>query len=145
MKDIIMKQIKNATIYHCDYCSKISLSKGGMIRHEISCKKNPNNLTPCASCRYCIRDTYYVKEDDDSIHYTEDEIAAKAEYYEDSYGDYFDRLEYHKETVFTCEVDGKKMYHNKVKRLSKEKREVILSRCDKQMPQECENYGGIFL
>ena len=138
-----MKQIKNATIYHCDYCSKVSLSSGGMMRHEISCKKNPNNLTPCASCKYCIRDTYFVTEEDDSIHYSEKEINEKAAAYNTYYGDYFDRLEYHKITEFTCNIDGKKMYHNKVNRLSKEKREEILSRCDKQMPQECDAYEDI--
>lgn len=142
-----MKRIENATIYHCDYCSKVSQSKSGMRVHEISCKKNPNNLTPCASCKHCIRETYYVTEDDKYTHYSKEEIdaevAAREEYY-NLHTYCYDRLEYHKVTEFTCDVDGKKMYHNKVNRLSKEKREEILSRCDRQMPQECNNQESIY-
>ena len=46
MKELITK------VYKCDHCNKLSLSKGGMIRHETVCKKNPKNMCYCWDCKY---------------------------------------------------------------------------------------------
>jgi hypothetical protein len=138
-----MKKIENATIYHCDFCSKVSISKSGMSRHEISCKKNPNNKTPCASCQHCIKDFYFVIDNDYTKHYTEEEIENLKEDYDFKYDGCF-ALDCHKVTDFKCAIDNTKMFHNKVNALSKEKRDEIVSRCDKQMPQECTCYKSIY-
>ena len=135
-----MKKIK-ATVYHCDFCTKVSLSAGGMYLHEITCRKNPDNWTPCASCKHCNKNVYWETEEGDIYYSLEDvnKVAREVYYYVPETG-YEERLKYHKVTEFTCGIDAKKMYHNKVNRLSKEKREEIISRCDKQMPSECSNY-----
>ena len=144
-----MKKITDATIFHCDYCNKISLSAGGMRLHEISCKKNPVNLTPCASCIHCLRESSIISDQDYEVENIKigDEISkdflrryndGRFNYYAGEYGG--EEFAHHKITEFTCKVDGAKMYHNKVNRLSKAKAELIKSRCNKQMPNECSNY-----
>lgn len=37
-------------------------------------------------------------------------------------------------TEFTCKATGKKLYHNKVLRFNKVKRDSITNRCDEKMP-----------
>lgn len=44
---------------------------------------------------------------------------------------------------FICDIDGCKMYSNKIHRLSSEKAKQIKERCDRPMPdamKECANY-----
>ena len=134
-----MKKLTNQTIFKCEYCSKISKSGGGIRLHEVTCKKNPNNNTPCASCSYFKKKIkYFVDKSEDEDFEVGDEIyPSKNLKYSPEEG--FD-LRYHKEIYYTCGYDNKSMYHNKVNRFSKKIKEQIISRCDKQMPLECKYY-----
>lgn len=38
--------------YKCDYCSRMSSSKGAMTNHETHCRKNPNNKPMCDNCNW---------------------------------------------------------------------------------------------
>ena len=42
------------TLYTCDYCGRLSKSKGAMMKHEVACHKNPKNWTKCIDCQYLI-------------------------------------------------------------------------------------------
>ena len=45
-------KIETKPVYACEYCNKMSRSKGAMIRHEAACHKNPKNWTKCFDCKY---------------------------------------------------------------------------------------------
>ena len=56
-----MKEVQKA--YKCDYCSKVSISKYGMQRHEDACSKNPKNRTYCFGCeRATTKNKEYLYE-----------------------------------------------------------------------------------
>jgi hypothetical protein len=145
-----MKKIINATIFQCEFCNKISYSAGGMRLHEISCKKNPINLTPCASCYNCVKTSVLISDQHYRVGDLEINVGDKIypdflRKYEEERTTYYGEFEgydlkYHRETTFICAIDCLRMYHNKVNRLSKEKAKLIKSKCDKQMPTECKNY-----
>lgn len=143
-----MEKLINQTIFKCSYCSRISKSAAGIYMHELSCKKNPHNQSLCSSCKHCKREE----------HHSEEGVRCKrcvrrnAEI--DEYGrviyttscDLFDEgicdssLKY---VDFICEIDGAKMYSNKIHRLSSEKAQQIKDRCDRPMPDAtkgCTNY-----
>lgn len=129
-----MEKLENKTIYKCDYCDRISLSAGGMSSHEKNCKKNPNRLTPCASCEYLER-TEQEREctDEDCDHC----------YYQLFNGDcrFSNCQKEFRETTLTCKKTGNKMYYaRKVERMPRYKREAIISKCNCPMPQECVMY-----
>ena len=93
--------------YKCDFCSKMSISKSGMMKHEAACSHNPENISMCKDCQW----------------------LDKFE------GRYYDSNGYpSKYTEFTCKATNKKLYHNKVLRYNKELRNSIISRCDGKMP-----------
>lgn len=77
-----MKEVLKA--YKCDYCSKVSISKYGMSKHEEACYKNPKNRTYCFSCEHSTskRKKYSYELSD---HYGEDlveDVSSKAPYCE---------------------------------------------------------------
>lgn len=115
-----MTELTNVRVYRCEYCNKISTSKGGMVRHEIFCGKNPINHTPCASCEHLVK-TVEQKKVDYVYPFGECEIGAKR-------------------TTMLCTKKNLKLYHPKVRRYGKEKSDKIISQCDMQMPTECEMY-----
>lgn len=144
---------ENVTVFQCEYCNKISYSAGGMRLHEISCSKNPINLTPCASCIHCVRYSVIISDEEYHDNGLNINIGDKISrdfikhFEEQNYwfteegGNFVGRkFKHHIETTFTCKIDGSKMYHNKVNRLPKAKAKLIISKCDKQMPTECDNY-----
>ena len=47
-----MKEVEK-TIYKCDHCNRLSLSKSGIKTHEKFCRKNPENTTYCYMCEHC--------------------------------------------------------------------------------------------
>ena len=110
-----MKELNNKKVYQCEYCTRVSLSKGGIKTHEHYCKHNPNKGTPCASCKHLIKTVREIE-------------GLKSRYTQ-------------REVTFTCEVTGKKMYYaHKLRAMRKEVKEAILSRCDCPMPRECDLY-----
>lgn len=139
----------NVTVFQCEYCNKTSYSAGGMRLHEICCKKNPTNLSPCVSCANCVKTSILISDEE----FDNGNIIV-------SFGDKIDEdiieeigrltvardasFKFHRETTFTCLCDGLKMYHNKVNRFPKSKANLIISKCDKQMPAECNNYKEEF-
>lgn len=136
-----MKELKNKIVYKCEYCDKISLSKGGMTIHERCCKRNPENLTPCASCMFLIRE-------EKTIPNTRGHRCKRCQYYDVDYENY-GYAECTKEdsdcdgslytTDFICEKTGKRMYYRKkVLMMRSDKRDAIMQRCDCAMPMECE-------
>lgn len=131
-----MKKLTNQTVFKCDFCSKISKSAGGMRLHELSCKNNPVNYTPCASCLKCIRTEKYYQ---DNKEIDEDEYCH-AMNYNFGNGRYGLPGNLKKETIFTCDHDGAKMYHHKILRLGKKISDHIIASCDRMMPTECNNY-----
>ncbi len=143
---------ENVTVFQCEYCNKISYSAGGMRLHEISCRKNPINSTPCASCIHCVRNSIIISDEeyydngfdinigDEISRDFVQEFDEKNYYFTECEGFVGRKFKHHIETTFTCKIDDSKMYHNKVNRLSKYKAKIIISKCDKQMPTECNNY-----
>lgn len=134
-----MKELNNKKVYQCEYCTRVSLSKGGIKTHEHYCKHNPNRQTPCASCKHLIK-TVEVRDvpmsycSGCSYHYFEWDTG----YSECTQDECPNPL---KEVTFTCEVTGKKMYYaHKLRAMRKEVKEAILNRCDCPMPCECDSF-----
>src|SRR5580698_8853870 len=51
-----MQEIKNVSIFKCDFCGKKSFRKGDTTRHEKWCPANPNNKHACFNdCKHLIR------------------------------------------------------------------------------------------
>lgn len=134
-----MKSITDKTVYKCEFCGKLSLSKGAMTIHEINCRRNPKNWTDCASCQYLKVKRHVIEN-------TIGQRCKRCSYFDyDNYGyaectnndDNCDGSLYI--TDFICEKTGKKMYYEKkVRMMKREKREEIIGRCDCAMPSECE-------
>ena len=129
-----MEKIENKPVYKCSYCGKLSLSIGGMVRHEKLCKKNPDNWTDCASCVYleCIKTKVEGSEGErcrscpnfwgDSC-YPEDTSCDGSLYITD----------------FICKMTGKRLYYRrKILAMPKAKAEEIIKRCDCAMPCKCD-------
>lgn len=111
------------TVYHCEHCNKISLSKGAMTLHEDKCKFNPLNRSYCIGCKHLD-----VKD----IEYDQRPEACEYDEYTPSV---------RPRRKFICDIDNKVMYHPKVRTFGKEKRELILSISQKPMPnmiEECK-------
>lgn len=143
-----MEKLTNQTIFKCSYCSRISKSAAGIYSHELSCKKNPHNQSLCSSCKHCKKEEYRSEEG------VRCKTCHRRHFKIDCYG----RIEYtegcelfgedkcdgtQKYINFICDIDGAKMYSNKIHRLSSEKAQQIKDRCDRQMPdgtEECANY-----
>lgn len=47
-------KVREATIYQCEFCGKVYLSKAWAEKHEYACYKNPKNNTLCFSCEHLI-------------------------------------------------------------------------------------------
>lgn len=132
-----MKILDNTTIYQCEYCGRISLSKGGTKYHERFCKKNPNIPSAGADCFSCsllkVVDADGERPDCHGCAFRYFECDTG---YSDCEKDWEDCQRQPKN--FICTKTGKKMYYAyKVHRMAKEKRNAIIARCDCQMPQEC--------
>jgi hypothetical protein len=54
-----MKEIKNVTLYQCDFCSFKRQRKWALLHHEAHCSKNPKNQHPCFNCEHLKVDTYW--------------------------------------------------------------------------------------
>lgn len=139
-----MKTIEVKEVYKCEYCSKVSLGKGGIKTHEFYCKHNPNNGTPCVSCKHLIREEKDRDVPNSQCYW------CSYRYFETSTGYSECTLEecykHWKEVTFICAKTGKKMYYaRKLRSMRKENKEAILSRCDCAMPCECElyNFNGL--
>ncbi len=107
------------TVYHCEHCKKISLSKGAMTLHEDKCRFNPLNRSYCIGCKHLL-----VK----AVEYsnTDEEFTGVRP-----------------RRKFTCNIDGKVMCHPKIRTFSKERQELIMSISQKIMPnmnEECRFY-----
>lgn len=143
-----MEKLTNQTIFKCSYCSRISKSAAGIFRHELSCKKNPHNQSLCSSCKHCKREEHHSEE------FVRCKTCLKRYVETDEYGRviYTTECELSDEGTcdgrlkfvdFICDVDGCKMYPNKINRLSSEKAQQIKDRCDRPMPDAtkgCANY-----
>jgi len=57
-----MKQ-KEKTVYYCDHCNEKRFVKNAMIRHEITCKKNPNNKRACYGCIFLTKEDFDFEHD----------------------------------------------------------------------------------
>lgn len=139
-----MKTIKSKPVYQCDFCGKLSLGKGGMVVHEMNCKKNPKNWVDCASCDYLKSVRIKIEGSEGKRcprcpHYSFEYDTGYSECLrnDNAYDDECDGSIYI--TDFICEKTGKKMYYEKkVRMMRKEKREEIIKRCDCAMPNKCE-------
>ena len=101
-------KMKRQEGYKCDFCSKMSLSKSAMMKHEAACRHNPENISMCKDCKWLEK------------------------FYGQCYGPDEEPSGY---TEFTCQATGKKLYHNKVLRFNNtEIKNDILRRCDGKMP-----------
>jgi hypothetical protein len=50
-------KIETKEIYKCDHCKKLYQRKWLCEKHELSCKKSPNYLRPCHSCKILKKQT----------------------------------------------------------------------------------------
>lgn len=153
-----MKELPKGTkIYQCEHCNKVSISKGAMVRHEICCRRNPSNHTPCASCEYLEKKSVIVLDYYNACGYydvalpiTEDEDGKEIS--ESEFKEIMNRpfamtrssRWYHRKTVMFCTKKNLKLYHNKVNRFGVDKAKLIISQCDAQMPTECEDCASIY-
>ena len=131
-----MEKIEDRPVYKCSYCGKLSLSHGGMTRHELLCKKNPDNWTDCASCEYLDRVSKRVEG-------TSGERCKTCPHYDMEWGCDLEDTQYcdgdRIVTDFVCAKTGKRMYYRrKILAMPKAKAEEIIKRCDCPMPCECE-------
>ena len=62
-------KIETKTVYACEYCNKISRSKGAMTNHEAACNKNPANHSKCCLCKYLEVNNFDMNTDDYTHHY----------------------------------------------------------------------------
>lgn len=143
-----MEKLINQTIFKCSYCSRISMSAAGIYSHELSCRKNPHNKSLCSTCKHCKKQESYTEIGVRCVGCKHRELAF----------DKLGRLTYlsncqlmdnnqcdgrQKIVDFICDIDGCKMYSNKIHRLSSEKAKKIKKRCDKPMANAasgCDNY-----
>lgn len=143
-----MEKLINQTIFKCSYCSRISKSAAGILRHELSCKKNPHNQSLCASCKHCKKEVYrsearercskcfrrHIEFDD----YGRQVYTTECELFNEGVCDGSQKY-----VDFICDIDACKMYSNKIHRLSSEKANNIKQRCDRPMANAetgCDNY-----
>lgn len=136
-----MKTITDKKVYQCEFCGKLSLGRGGMVVHEMNCRKNPKNWTDCASCEYLKSVKTKVEDSENKRCYRcpHRYIDYETGYSECTRNDDYDCDGSLYITDFICEKTGKKMYYEKkVRMMRKEKREEIIKRCDCAMPSECE-------
>lgn len=103
------------TVYECEYCGRISKSKGGTSNHERLCRHNPINQSCCTSCKFLEKQRNI-----------------------DRTGTSFDNPEV--TTNFICTRYNKKMYHPRIKKLQIDTREAIIRHCDEKMPLYCSEY-----
>lgn len=133
-----MKIIENKTVYQCEYCGRVSLSRGGTKYHERFCKKNPNVHigSDCFSCSLLkIVDAEGEKPMCYGCMYRYFEWDTG---YSDCEKNWEDCPRQPKD--FICTKTGKKMYYAyKVLRMAKDNREAIIARCDCPMPLECKD------
>lgn len=54
-------KIETKEVYKCEYCNKLYQIKRFAERHELMCKKNPNNARCCFGCSFLKKKktTYY--------------------------------------------------------------------------------------
>ena len=137
-----MKELNNKKVYQCEYCTRVSLSKGGIKTHEYYCKYNPNKGTPCASCKHLIKTVREIKGLKNRCHRCIHQyLEWDTGYTECTIGEENCPYTPPREVTFTCEVTGKKMYYaHKLRDMRKEVKEAILSRCDCPMPCECDSF-----
>ncbi len=50
-------------VYKCEHCRKLYQIKSAAIKHEIRCKKNPENFRACFMCKYSIKKEVTIYED----------------------------------------------------------------------------------
>lgn len=100
--------MKEQTGYKCDFCGKMSSSRSAMMRHEQACRKNPENLSMCARCKFLRR-------------------------YEDFSYDWHGKPV--KRTEMICTATGDSLYHNRVLRFTnKDITYEIVKHSDRKMP-----------
>ena len=113
------------TVYHCEHCNKISLSKGAMTLHEDKCRRNPLNRACCIGCNHLIVEDIEYKDNLSECN-SDDFIPSVRPY-----------------RRFICDIDNKVMYHPKIRTFSKEKRDLIIGISQKPMPnahEGCDNF-----
>jgi len=115
-----MKEVSKA--YKCDYCGRLTTTKGGMLRHEICCPKNPSNISLCKDCKYLQKKTY------------------------EDYNEYHAK---YKITDFYCTKRDVHLYHPKLLRMYQDIQAEVLEVADTKMPTINEGcvdfkYNSIF-
>ena len=66
-----MIEIKNVTIYKCEFCGKIYQRKKYAIKHPKKCRKNPDNKHTCLEyCKYlCKKEIEFTQFDHEGFDY----------------------------------------------------------------------------
>jgi hypothetical protein len=108
-----MQEIKNVSIFKCDFCGKKSFRKCDTTAHEKWCSKNPANNHACfRDCRHLLK--------------------TEEEYFVDSDEPYAG-----KRTVFTCAVNSQKMFSY----LAERRKHPVVNEPDAiRMPLECDKH-----
>jgi hypothetical protein len=106
-----MIEIKNVSIFKCEFCGKKSFRKCDTTRHEKFCRKNPINNHLCFNeCRNLVR--------------SEEEYAGY---------DYIG-----KKSVFTCGLSGQRMFSYIAER---KRLPVVNEKDAVRMPLICDKYA----
>jgi len=63
-------------IYSCDHCKKWYRQKHFCVKHEKSCKKNPENHRACHDCVHLTKESTYICE---GYNFTEGEIERQVD------------------------------------------------------------------
>lgn len=130
-----MKILKDVIIYQCEFCGKVSLSRGGLANHERFCrvKHEYKDGSPCFGCK--LLTTRNIKPEYD---------AARC-----LYCNHYDIIDgclsdicIHPYVDFVCRLSGKAMYYPpRIAARSKEIQEKIIKRCNCAMPKECGDFS----
>lgn len=134
-----MKILKDVIIYQCEFCGKVSLSRGGLSNHERYCrvKHEYKDGSPCFGCKLLTtRNVKPEEAEEDSPR------CFGCDYHDYNVGCCTSDICPTPYVDFVCRLSGKAMYYPpRIAARSKEIQENIIKRCNCAMPKECGDFS----
>lgn len=118
-------ECKTVKVYNCDYCNKKLFVKHAMVKHEMICNKNPENIKACHFCEHLIKVKMNLS-------------------FENGYDPDFGTSYIEKESeVFKCEKLNKLMYPFSIERKDLPKKFPCTYEAQEPMPNRCSFFEEI--
>ena len=124
-------QLVKVPVYQCEFCTKISISKGGIARHEKTCRHSPSVRPRCWSCKHFVNDFFAEPEDVEYVKFVDYEG-------EEQYGCV--TMQQQKCKATNCKMFARFAIRNENLRVQLEDNGYIP--CPTET-EKCENYEGI--